>query len=172
MEKNEIARKVSLRPERKEDYGFLRRVYGHTRARERAFTNATEAQFEEFLDQQFAAQYEYYHSNYPGASYAVILFEKKEPIGRLYVHERETEHRVIDIALLSNWQKKGIGGYLMKRVLNAAGKAGKGVSIHVEQYNPAMKLYQRLGFQHVEDNGVYHLMEWKPDREEPPRESE
>ncbi len=32
------------------------------------------------------------------------------------------------------------------------------MSIHVERYNPAMRLYRRLGFATVEDNGIYDLM--------------
>ncbi len=37
------------------------------------------------------------------------------------------------------------------------------LSIHVEHDNPARRLYDRLGFQHVDTNGVYHLMEWRPE---------
>jgi len=35
------------------------------------------------------------------------------------------------------------------------------VTIHVEAVNPAIRLYQRLGFKQIEDKGVYLLMEWK-----------
>ena len=35
------------------------------------------------------------------------------------------------------------------------------VTIHVEVYNPAMRLYERLGFRPIEDRGPYRLMEWK-----------
>ncbi|RYZ82691.1 MAG: GNAT family N-acetyltransferase, partial [Proteobacteria bacterium] len=34
------------------------------------------------------------------------------------------------------------------------------LSIHVERLNPALRLYQRLGFQMIEDKGVYLLREW------------
>jgi ribosomal protein S18 acetylase RimI-like enzyme len=30
----------------------------------------------------------------------------------------------------------------------------------VENFNPARRLYDRLGFQHVDTNGVYHIMKW------------
>ena len=36
------------------------------------------------------------------------------------------------------------------------------VRIHVEQYNPALGLYHRLGFREISDKGVYWLLEWKP----------
>jgi hypothetical protein len=32
----------------------------------------------------------------------------------------------------------------------------------VEQDNPAMRLYLRLGFEPIEDKIVYQLMEWRP----------
>jgi ribosomal protein S18 acetylase RimI-like enzyme len=47
-------------------------------------------------------------------------------------------------------------------VLAEAELAGKPVRIHVEQFNPAQRLYRRLGFRPVEDQGVYSLMEWVP----------
>jgi hypothetical protein len=32
--------------------------------------------------------------------------------------------------------------------------------IHVERLNPAVRLYERLGFRQIEDKGVYLFMEW------------
>jgi ribosomal protein S18 acetylase RimI-like enzyme len=40
--------------------------------------------------------------------------------------------------------------------------AGKPVTIHVEAFNPALRLYRRLGFEHADTNGVYFLMRWTP----------
>jgi len=37
---------------------------------------------------------------------------------------------------------------------------GKALGIHVEKFNPAMKLYERLGFKPVEDQGIYLLMQF------------
>jgi hypothetical protein len=36
----------------------------------------------------------------------------------------------------------------------------------VEQFNPALRLYKRLGFHQKEDKGVYLLMEWSPENKE------
>ena len=49
---------------------------------------------------------------------------------------------------------------LMEEILEEGRSAGKRVTIHVEHDNPARRLYDRLGFQHVDTNGVYHLLEW------------
>ena len=85
-----------------------------------------------------------------------------EPIGRLYLDRREDELRLIDIALLPEFRGRGLGGSLMRGVLDEAREADKLVRIHVEQNNPAMRLYEWLGFEKIEDQGVYWLMEWRP----------
>jgi ribosomal protein S18 acetylase RimI-like enzyme len=36
------------------------------------------------------------------------------------------------------------------------------VRIHVEQTNPARRLYERLGFVPVADHGIYQLLECRP----------
>ena len=50
----------------------------------------------------------------------------------------------------------------MADVLAEGQRVGKPVRIHVERNNPALRLYHRLGFSSVEDQGVYYLMEWRP----------
>lgn len=52
---------------------------------------------------------------------------------------------------------------LMQELIDEAREKGAIVSIHVEYNNPAMHLYERLGFQKKDTYGVYHLMEWRPD---------
>lgn len=44
-----------------------------------------------------------------------------------------------------------------------AAAQAKAVRIHVEQTNPAMRLYRRLGFRQVGEHGIYHLMQWHAD---------
>jgi hypothetical protein len=38
------------------------------------------------------------------------------------------------------------------------------MEIHVEKFNPAMRLYRRLGFVTAEEQGVYERMRWMPAR--------
>ena len=40
--------------------------------------------------------------------------------------------------------------------------SGRPVGIMVEKFNPAMRLYRRLGFTDVAEHGVYQEMEWLP----------
>jgi hypothetical protein len=45
-------------------------------------------------------------------------------------------------------------------VLAEARAAAKWVQIHVERFNPARRLYDRLGFYQIADQGVYLLLQW------------
>jgi ribosomal protein S18 acetylase RimI-like enzyme len=138
---------------------FLYQVYAGTRTEELAITPWTEEQKQAFLRMQFDAQHTHYQKNFPNASFDVIG-KSGRPVGRLYVDRRPAEIRVIDIALLPEERGGGIGGMLMQSILDEAGTGGKTVTIHVERNNPAMHLYERLGFTRIEDQGVYWLMKW------------
>lgn len=121
----------------------------------------SEAQKIAFLRMQFQAQSRYYVENYPGAAFQLILLDG-EPVGRLYIHRRQDEIRIMDIALLPEHRRRGIGTFLLNQILEEAKSNSVPVTIHVEQFNPAMQLYERLGFYLKEDRGVYRLLEWSP----------
>ncbi len=153
---------VVLRPIRAEDEAFLYRVYASTREHEMALVDWREAEKEAFLRMQFEAQHTYYRAQFKEAEFSVVQ-ENGRPIGRLYVDRRPDEIRIIDIALLPEHRKQGLGTRLLEDVLAEAYAAGKPVRIHVEKRNPAMRLYRRLGFVTLSDEGVYDLLEWSPE---------
>lgn len=154
---------ITLRPATPADYDFMRRLYHATRAEEMLQFPLDEAQKAAFLDQQFAAQFQHYGIHYPTCERNII--EKDgQPIGRLWIDEWKDQIRLVDIALLAPWRGSGAGTRLVKDVLARGRRAGKPVTIHVEGFNPALRLYERLGFQHVDTNGVYYLMRWTPDQ--------
>lgn len=155
---------ITLRPIADDDQPFLCRLYATTRADEMAVVDWTEAQKTEFLTMQFTAQHKFYLDQFRQASFDVLMLGQ-EPIGRLYVDRRPDEIRIIDIALLPAYRNRGIGSHFMKQLLAEAGERGVPVRIHVEHYNPAMRLYERLGFRQIDEDGVYHLMEWSAERQ-------
>jgi len=151
---------LRLRPITPEDDLFLARLYASTRGEELAVTGWSDEEKAIFCRMQFIAQSAHYRENYPGASFQVIE-RGGVPAGRLYVGRWEDEIRIIDIAILPEHRGAGIGTKFLRELQDEAKAAGKKLSIHVERFNPALRLYQRLGFQQVEDKGVYLLMEWK-----------
>ena len=152
---------IILRPATDEDYSFMRNLYAATRADEMEHFPFDEAQKKSFLDQQFAAQFEHYNVHYPTAERNIVE-RNRVPIGRFWVDEWSDQIRIVDIALLPECRGSGIGSRLLHEVLGRGAAAGKPVSIHVEAYNPALRLYQRLGFEKIDTNGVYLLMRWTP----------
>ena len=148
-----------MRPIRDADIPFLRAVYASTRAQEMALVDWNDDEKRAFLDMQFDAQHRYYREHYPRATFDVIL-RGDDPVGRLYVEEWPEEIRIIDIALLPESRDQGIGSGLLCGLMDRATRMGKGLSIHVEKSNPAMRLYGRLGFEKTGEHGLYDLMRW------------
>ena len=150
---------LSFRPAADADLPFLFQVYASTRVEELAPLLWTDAQKAAFLSQQFRAQHTDYRRNYSDADWLVVL-RASGGAGRLYVDRDAREHRVIDIALLPEHRGHGLGGAIMRDLQDEAGTAGKPLTIYVEKFNPAMRLYRRLGFRTIDDMGVYDRMRW------------
>jgi ribosomal protein S18 acetylase RimI-like enzyme len=145
---------VTLRPSGPRDRELLYRVYASTRAEELANVPWHDDAKDGFLRAQFDAQDRWWREHYAGALFDVVLVDG-EPAGRLYVYANEDEIRIVDIALLPEHRGRGIGSALLAGVL----ADGRRVTIHVERMNPALRLYERLGFELAEDRGVYLFLE-------------
>ncbi len=152
---------ITLRPIEPTDSDFLYRVYAGTRAAELELVDWDAAQKEAFVQMQFAAQHRHYQEHYPGAEFSLILRDG-QPVGRLYVARWEREIRIVDIAVLAEHRGAGIGTRLLTDLLAEGTRAQQPVSIHVEQFNPALRLYERLGFTQVSTYGIYYLMHRLP----------
>ncbi|HEV7519394.1 MAG TPA: GNAT family N-acetyltransferase [Thermoanaerobaculia bacterium] len=155
------ASEIRFRPIAPADQALLFRVYASTREEELAAVIWEPGQKEAFLRQQFDAQHQWYQQNYAGAEFLVIVSDGV-PAGRLYVVRWEKEIRLIDIALLPEHRNGGVGSAILGEILAEGSAAGKPVTIHVEKFNPALRLYLRLGFTPIEDRDVYYLMERAP----------
>lgn len=149
---------VSYRPMTDEDIPFLAGVYFSTRAEEVALTGWPEEVQLQFLGQQFDAQHRHYMAHYDGAEWLVIE-QGGEGVGRLYLVEWDDEFRIIDIAVLPAFRRRGIGKAILDDIAAMADSVGKRVSIHVEINNPAMVLYEALGYSEVDASGYYVRME-------------
>lgn len=144
------------------DDGFLCQVYASTRAEELAVTGWSSEQKHVFLAQQFSAQHQHYQTHYTRAQFSIVL-AGDVPAGRLYVARWPREIRIVDIALLPEFRGRGLGTRLLDAILAEGAESGKPVTIHVERFNPALRLYERLGFRETEDKGVYLLLTWTSD---------
>ena len=144
-----------------EDEPFLLAVYAGTRAEELARTDWDDARKDAFVRMQFDAQARSYGEQYAGASFDVVLVANR-PAGRLYVDRREDAIHVLDVALLPEFRGQGIGSGLLRHLMEEAGAAGKPLTLYVERFNRALRLYDRLGFAVAGEEGIYLRLEWRP----------
>jgi ribosomal protein S18 acetylase RimI-like enzyme len=153
---------LALRPETAADVPFLFQLYVSTRWDELAsLTDWSEAQKIGFLESQFTAQRDHYLKYYANSSFDIIE-QHGVPAGRLYVDRQERTLLIVDVALLPQWRGRGIGTALIEALFAEARGVGKEVSISVEKFNPAQRLYRRLGFREYAEDDVYWFMYWSP----------
>ena len=154
---------VALRPVAPEDDEFLFGVYMSTRERELAQVEWGEGQKEQFVRWQFGLQRREYDARFPRAEYDVILVEGR-PAGRLWVGSDGTQIRLLDIALLPEFQNRGVGTLLLRLLIEHARGAGLPLRHMVFVLNDdAHRFYERLGFAVIDDHGAYKHMEWRPE---------
>ena len=149
---------VSLRLITDADLAFAARVYASTRFEEVAQTGWPQPMIDAFLAQQHDAQHAHYTTHYPGIRRYAIQRAGAD-VGRLYLYEGTSDLRIVDIALLPDARGNGIGAALLSDVIAYAQARGLTASIHVEQQNPARRLYLRLGFVFEKTaNDIYDLL--------------
>ena len=148
---------IELRPTEPADREFLLAVYHSTRADELALLPWTDADKVAFVTSQFEAQDANYRQVNPDAQFLVVLADG-DRIGRLYLNEMDDELRVIDIALLPEHRGLGIGTALVTWIIANADRERQSVTLHVEPWNPAKRLYERLGFASEGPRGIYEFM--------------
>jgi GNAT superfamily N-acetyltransferase len=152
---------VVLRPVADADYPFLRGLFRSTREAELASTGWSEAEKKAFCDSQFTLQDRWYREHNPGA--ALLAIEKDGvAAGRIYLDATAGELRLMEITLAPEARNQGLGTALVSWLLDWAAREGRGVTLHVEPFNPARKLYARFGFVDDGEAGIYLRMRWQP----------
>ena len=152
---------ITLRPVGPEDETFLREVYASTRADEMAQVPWSDEEKRAFLDMQFTAQKTDYAARFPKSEHSLIIVDGMA-VGRIWVDRSDEEIRLIDIALLTEERGKRTGTKLLEGLQMEARQAPKPLCHSVYKTNtPALRFYERLGFEVVEDFEMYVLMEWR-----------
>jgi ribosomal protein S18 acetylase RimI-like enzyme len=158
---------VALRAVETGDEAFLLGVYAASRADEMALVDWDETQKMAFLRSQFEAQTAQYHARFPDAEYSIILYRER-PVGRFWIGRTPEQIRLLDIAILPEFQNRGIGAVLLKTLLAESEAAGVPLRHMVFKMNTAaLRFYERFGFSPIEDVGAYIHMERRPATEPP-----
>lgn len=149
---------LRLREEQARDLPFAAELYALSRAAELAATPWTDAQKRIFCQQQFEAQHAHYVLHYPRAQFLIILC-RGALAGRLYFEHTTAELRLMEITLAAHLRGRGLGTLLSRVLVALADESGVPTTLHVESFNPARRLYERLGFRVVETRGIYLFMQ-------------
>ncbi|GAI75456.1 unnamed protein product [marine sediment metagenome] len=91
----------------------------------------------------------------------IIAYDCK-PIGTIYITENEKCIKIRQFFILPEYQNKGIGSYLLKRILDKADRSGRITKLDYLKSSPVGSLYKRNGFQIVEVDEAFYYMERKP----------
>lgn len=110
---------------------------------------------------QFDARERHYQREFPTADDEIVEVDG-QPAGRLEVFRDSEQLLVVDLALLPPFRGRGIGTALLRSLLEESTRTGLPARIHVEEFNRARSLYERLGFRLVSASPPYLLMEWMP----------
>lgn len=155
---------LQLRMASAEDRPFLLQLYASTRAAELALTGWDSTSCEAFVRMQFDLQARSYQSRYPQAEAQVIELHSSAhtlPIGRLWCAYSDKAVHVLDISLLPAHRGVGHGSACLRRLQARARQAGLPIELHVDLSNPARRLYERMGFEAGESDGMYLSMRWR-----------
>src|SRR5262245_48974473 len=152
---------ITLRDAVADDLPFLACLYADTRRHEVSMWGWPPEQQEWFLRMQFDAQRMSYQASFPGALDRIVLWNNMA-IGHILTTQDEGSMRLIDIALIEEQRRQGVGTYLLRNLLDQCQKRDCTLHLQVLQGSPAIRLYQRLGFRMAGEDSMYLRMEWEP----------
>jgi ribosomal protein S18 acetylase RimI-like enzyme len=153
------AGKITLRPVQESDNAFLLKVYGSTREQEMAQVPWTAEQKQQFVRMQWEAQKNHYTAQHPNATHEIIYIEGSAA-GRLYLDRSGEKFHILDITILPEYRNRGAGSFLLGQIMAEAKEAGKPVTIYVETFNPSLRLFERLGFTPIQQEGFHLLLQY------------
>ena len=145
---------IKLRPLTAHDEAFLFRVVASVHEESFASLDVSAEQKNQLVRMQIEAQQQQYRDRFPNADFDVVMCERK-PAGTMYALRGPDQFVLIDIALLPEYRNQGIGTQLVTVLIDQARQSDRTLDAHVRLANPAWHLWKRLGFEQVNDDGVY-----------------
>lgn len=79
-------------------------------------------------------------------------------VGMMKVVKYPSYQELVQIQFSPSHQNQGLGTRLLKQMIDAAERADKAIALSVLKVNPAKRLYERLGFEVIEEGThSYHM---------------
>jgi ribosomal protein S18 acetylase RimI-like enzyme len=150
--------RISLCPSCPGDHDFLMDVYASTRREEMLSWGWNAAQQLGFVRLQFEARRRTYTAAFPAAAENVILCDAA-PIGSLIIARSAGEFRLLDISILPEYRNRGVGTMLIENMIAESKQQKLPLRLSVLRGNPAIHVYEKLGFVVTGGDEVYLEME-------------
>lgn len=119
------------------------------------------ATLRDYVDQVWgwddAQQREMFDARWDPAPRRIIRLDGRD-VGTLTVETKRDEVFLADIGILPEFQSRGLGSSVIRRVLADADASGLPVRLQVLRPNPARRLYERLGFVVTEESPERYTM--------------
>lgn len=146
---------IERRPATEGDRELLFELFRSALAPEDTFQALPESKRGPLLRAKFDTREQRYRKNYPLADFDVLTVDGK-PAGKLYIDRGDDEFVLIDISLLPEFRNRGIGTAVIGRLVEEAGRLVLPVRTRVRHHSPAWRLWRRLGFERVGDDGTHY----------------
>ena len=144
---------ISLRPATEDDRAFSWSV------KEAALRPYVEAVWGWDVAEQRA-----FHRRDWEASPPDIILHDDTPVGTIAIHRESGAGgcwHFGEFYILPEYQRRGIGGCVLRDLIESARAAGFGLRLEVIRINPAKRLYDRHGFRVTGETATHFLMERK-----------
>jgi ribosomal protein S18 acetylase RimI-like enzyme len=132
---------LQLNPAEPADEPWQRQLFANLRGLQVAMLAACPP----LLDQQWRLQKRAFAHDYPDAQTRIIRSAQR-PIGTITLHHGTSAWRLLEIGLEPDCRGQGIGERLLRGLTTFADEQGQTLELAVMRHNPALRLYQRLGF--------------------------
>jgi len=144
------------------DEPLLFALFAADKAREFAPLGLSAEQLQPLLEMQFRARQVGYAQSYAAAVDSILCLEDDTPVGRHLIERQADCYRCIDLAVLPEYRSRGIGAWALRQIQQVAALESIPFRLCVSRSNPALKLYERLGFLKASSDELSFEMEWQP----------
>ncbi|MBW8890680.1 MAG: GNAT family N-acetyltransferase [Burkholderiales bacterium] len=151
---------VALRPETEADAPFRLALFRASRGPGWDQIPLPAEMLTKVMEQQFDAQIQGYRAAYPQARLEIVTVGA-EPVGRLATDRGAGALHLIDIAVVPERRGQGIGGRVLRSLMDEAAAAGTPMTLQVARDNlAAQRLYHRLDFALTAADETHLTLSW------------
>ena len=145
------------RPAQAADATLLRRLFEESAT---PLPGLTTEQYKLLGDMQWRGREQTYAAQYPDATDQILCLADGTPVGRHLISPHLGGYRTVDLAILRKFQRRGLATAALLRLQLQAKTEGCSLSLRVIRATPALLLYERLGFQPVNQDDLSFEMLW------------